>query len=33
MHLLMETLEQTCEPDIALRNLVDIIKASAKPGP
>ena len=25
--LLMKTLEQTCEPDIALRNLVDIIKA------
>ena len=30
--LLMKTLEQTCEPDIALRNLVDIIKALQSQG-
>ena len=28
----MKTLEQTCEPDIALRNLVDIIKALQSQG-
>ena len=30
--LLMKTLEQTCEPDIAQRNLVDIIKALQSQG-
>ena len=30
--LLMKTLEQTCEPDIALRNFVDIIKALQSQG-
>ena len=32
LRLLMKTLEQTCEPDIALRNLVDIIKALQSQG-
>ena len=32
LHLLMETLEKTCDPDVALRNLVDIIKALQSQG-